>query len=95
MVELRVRTDVTVVLVHSFPNDPQSRLEVALEAGNDEEARPVADHPVVGHVKGVVELAKIPVDELGAPEYPVPVMLGLVPEGVVEAGSGAVNEEFV
>lgn len=56
MAELRVRTDVTVVVAQSVPNEPHSGLEVALGGDKDVEAGSVADHPVVGHVKGVVVL---------------------------------------
>lgn len=55
MAELRVRTEVTVEL-HSLPRPPHSGLEVVLEVGEGEDTEPVADHPVVGHVKGVVVL---------------------------------------
>lgn len=53
--EPRVRTEVAVEL-HSSPRLPQSGLEVLLEVGEDEDTGPVADHPVVGHVKSVVVL---------------------------------------
>lgn len=53
--EPRVRTEVAVEL-HLSPRPPQSGLEVLLELGEDEDTGPVADHPVVGHVKSVVVL---------------------------------------
>lgn len=51
-VELRVMVDVMVVSQPSSPY-PQGA-HVVLEEGDEEDAEPVADHPVVGQVSGVV-----------------------------------------
>lgn len=54
IVELSVRVEV-MVEEHSSPPYPHEAL-VVLEVGEGEGAEPVADHPLVGHVRGVVVL---------------------------------------
>lgn len=53
-VELRVVVEVMVTLQSSSPY-PQGA-QVVLEVGDEDGAEPVADHPLVGQVSGVVVL---------------------------------------
>lgn len=53
-VELRVMVE---VMVTSQPSSPYPQgIQVVLEVGDEEGAEPVADHPLVGQVSGVVVL---------------------------------------
>lgn len=58
--------EVTVLFGATEKAELRVRIEVVLEVGEDEDARPVADHPAEARVKGAVVLGKIAADELRA-----------------------------
>lgn len=64
-VELRVMVD---VMAASQPSSPYPQgAHVVLEVGDEDGAEPVADHPDVGQVSGVVVLGYTPAEELETP----------------------------